>query len=98
MVRTIDQNAKFHAMLRDIANQVQWAGQWWDERDWKHLVLGAAHGQDVVPNPFGHGLVVMNKRRSSHLEVPDMADLITQLQVFGDENGVQWTEPETEPA
>lgn len=26
--RNLDQNAKFHAMLADIARQVQWCGKW----------------------------------------------------------------------
>lgn len=93
----MEQNAKFHAMVGDIARQVQWAGLWWDKDDWKALVLGAKYGQVVAPNPFGHGLLVMNKTRSSKLkksgENPNMADLINELQAFGDEKGVVWSDP-----
>lgn len=94
--RTLEQNKKFHAMLRDIAKQVQWAGLWWDEEDWKRLVLGAAHGQHVVPNPLGEGLVVVNKKRSRELDIPSMMDLITQLEVFGAEKGVVWSQDNVE--
>ena len=95
--RTLEQNKKFHAMLRDISRQVKWAGLWWDEHDWKVLTLGAKYGQVVGPNPFGHGLLIMNKMRSSKLkksgDEANMADLINELQAFGDENGVSWTDP-----
>lgn len=103
-VRTLEQNKKFHAMLEDIARQVKWAGLWWDKDDWKALVLGAKYGQIVAPNPFGHGLLVMNKQRSSKLRksakdeaVPNMTDLINELQAFGDGEGVVWTDPTIVP-
>lgn len=89
-----EQRKKFHAMLRDISKQVQWAGLWWSEEDWKKLVLGAQFGQTVGPNPFGHGLLILNKRSSSSLKKPEYSDLIAELQAFGDENGVKWSEPE----
>lgn len=104
--RTDPQNKRFHAMVRDIAKQVQWAGLWWDEDDWKKLVLGAKYGQVVAPNPFGHGLLVMNKLRSSALpksaskekpDEPNMTDLISEVQAFGDENGVVWSDPSKPP-
>lgn len=96
-VRSSEQNKRLHAMLRDISKQVQWAGLWWDEEDWKKLVLGAKYGQVVGPNPFTHGLLLMNKRRSSKLLLPEMTDLISELQAFGDENNVQWTDPNQPP-
>jgi hypothetical protein len=61
--------------------------------------LGAKYGQIVAPNPFGHGLLVMNKERSSKLlksskdeQKPNMTDLISELQAFGDGEGVQWSD------
>lgn len=91
-IRTSEQNRKFHAAIRDIAEQVQWAGGWMDEESWKRLVLAAAYGQRMVPNPFDPQapFIVVNKRRSGGLVVPEMADLITQLVAFGDERGVQF--------
>ena len=101
--RADPQNKRFHAMVRDIAKQVQWAGLWWDEDDWKKLVLGGLYGQVVAPNPFKHGLLVMNKHRSSKLpksgpeELPNMTAMISELQAFGDENGVVWSDPSKPP-
>ncbi len=93
-LRTLDQNAKFHAMLTDIAKQVVWDGEKHDKEWWKFIILGAAYGQHFVRNPFGEGFVCANKRRSSKLEIPTMADLITQLDAFGAEKNVQWSDPE----
>jgi hypothetical protein len=92
--RSLDQNKKFHAMLRDIARQVVWDGEKHDEAWWKFVILGAAYGQHFVRNPFGDGFVCANKRRSRDLEKPTMADLITQLQVFGIEKNVKWSDEE----
>lgn len=93
-IRSLPQNARFHAMLRDIAQQCEWAGGAMDEEDWKRLFLAAAHGQRVVPNPIDpHAtFIVVNNRRSSGLVKPEMASLITEIEVFGNERGVQWSE------
>jgi hypothetical protein len=93
-LRTLEQNAKFHAMLRDISKQVVWDGDKHDEKWWKFIILGAAYGQVFVRNPFGEGFVCANKRRSSGLEIPNMGDLIDQLYAFGVEKNVRWTEVE----
>ncbi len=93
-IRSIPQNRRFHAMVRDIAAQVKWAGHYMDEEDWKRLFLAAAHGQRVVPNPLDPQatFIVVNQRRSRGLNVPEMADLITQIEVFGHEQGVVWAD------
>lgn len=93
-IRTSPQNRRFHAMVRDIADQVQWAGALMDAEDWKRLFLAAAHGQKTVPNPLDPQatFLVVNSRRSRGLVVPEMADLITQIMAFGNEQGVQWSD------
>lgn len=89
-----EQNRRFHAMVRDIARQVKWAGEFLDEEDWKRLILAGAYGQKVVPNPIRDGFIVMNNRRSSGLPITDTSDLITQLLVFGFDHQVIWTDPQ----
>ena len=91
-IRSSDQNRKLHAAIRDIAEQVKWAGEYMDEDTWKLLLLGAAYGQRMVPNPLDpqSRFVLVNVRRSRGLVVPEMADLITQIVAFGDERGVKW--------
>lgn len=95
--RTLPQNARMHAMIRDISRQVEYAGSLRDEAWWKLCLLGAHGGQDVVPHPFDpHAApVVVNKKRSRDLGKSgdgSMADFITQLMAFGDERGVRWTD------
>ena len=92
-----EQEKKFHAMLRDVSRQLKWAGVEWDEASWKVLILAAKYGQTVGPNPFAHGLLIMNNRRSSKLYKHEYADLITELQAFGDEQGVRWSDPTLPP-
>lgn len=92
--RTRDQNAKFHAMVRDIAKQVKWAGEFIHEDDFKRLLLAAKFGQKVVPNPFGIGFVVMNTRRSRDLTLEQMTEFIGEIEAFGAENGVDWSDDE----
>ena len=95
-IRTGEQNKKFHAMVRDIAKQVQWAGDFMDEEDWKRLLLAGLYGQKVVPNPLDPqgAFVVVNNRRSRSLVVPEMANLIGEIEAFGADRGVKWTDDE----
>lgn len=95
--RSVTQNAKLHAMCRDIAKQMTWAGRQWTEKDWKAILLGGLFGQDFVPNPFGHSVVMVNNRRSSKLDEEKFGELLSEIEVFGIENGVKWTEDEDEP-
>jgi hypothetical protein len=94
--RSLPQNARLHAMLTDISEQVEWCGQRLDMEGWKRLTLGAFYGQLCLPNPFDPqgAPVVVNKRRSSKLSKSgddSMADYLTQLEAFGVERGVKWS-------
>jgi len=91
-IRNLEQNKAFHAMLRDIARQVEWAGALMDVEDWKRIMLAGKFGQRVVPNPMGHGFVVQNNKRSSHLSEEEMTEFLGEIEAFGDENGVKWSE------
>lgn len=92
-IRSTDHNARFHAMVRDIARQLDWAGEKLGEEDWKRLLLAAKFGQKVVPNPLtGIGFVVMNERRSRSLTNAEMEELLGELEAFGAERGVDWSE------
>lgn len=93
-IRTNEQNAKLHAMCRDIARQLEWAGRKWTEEDWKRILLGAKFGQSFVPSPFGHSVVMVNDRRSSHLNIEQFAEFLGEIEAFGAENGVDWSDDE----
>lgn len=90
--RSREHNARFHAMVRDLAHQVPWAGENLGEEDWKRLVLAAKFGQKVVPNPItGIGFVVMNERRSRSLTNAEMEELIGEIEAFGALHEVTWS-------
>lgn len=90
--RTPDHNARFHAMVRDIAKQVKWAGETLSETDWKRLLLAAKFGQKVVPNPLTEiGFVVMNERRSRSLTNAEMEEMLGEIDAFGALHDVKWT-------
>lgn len=96
-LNTWEQKKRCHAMIRDIARAIpEYCGIRMDEEDWKRLLIGAAHGQHVVPNPFNPaaGFMVVNKRRVRDMEKPDMSQLIEQMFAFGNERGVEWADPE----
>lgn len=91
-IRTLEQNKRLHAMVADLSRQVPWAGGLMDEESWKRLLLGAVYDQRMVPNPIypTKPFVVINKRTSSGLVVPEMSAFLSEIQVFGDERGVRW--------
>lgn len=96
--RSLDQNAKLHAMLGDIARQKQWAGRSLEIDDWKRLLVDAwarqegGHAARVVPSLDGEGVVTLGAQ-TRNLGVRDMASLIESIYAWGAEQGVQWSEP-----
>lgn len=92
--RSGEQNAKFHAMVRDISKQLTWAGNKWSEEDWKRILLAAKFEQHVVPNPLGYSVIVVNKKRSRDLTLEQMTEFIGEVEAFGTTEGVKWSDDE----
>lgn len=100
--RSLEQNAKFHAMCGDVAKQCRHFGRTLADQQWKVLFisgLGVVTGQgsDVVPGLEGE---MCNIRESSaSMGIRRMSELITYVLAFGanyrDELGrpkpVRWT-------
>lgn len=89
--RSDDQNSKMWAMLGDIS-KAQPEGRRFTAEQWKALFMQACgwevqflEGLDGHPFPVGF--------RSSQMNKAQMADLITFIQAYGDQHGVQWSEP-----
>jgi hypothetical protein len=94
--RTLAENAKLHAMLSEVAEQVEWAGKKRDVEVWKRLVVSAwcrARGEpvEILPALDGHGIDIVPVR-TSRLSKKDCAELIEWLYCFGAENNVTFTE------
>lgn len=94
--RSLDQNAKLHATLGDIAKQVPWAGNMRDIETWKRLMTAAwlrARGDQVefLPALDGHGVDVVF-RRTSDLTVSEVAELIEYINAWVADNQVATNE------
>jgi len=88
--RSLEQNARLWATLRDISEQVVWHGRKMDSESWKNVFTAALKGQETVPG-IGGGLVVLG-RSTRNMRVSEMSDLIELMNAFGAEHGVRWSE------
>lgn len=88
--RSLDQNARMWAMLKDISNQVQWHGLWLTTEDWKHVFSASLKQQRAVPGLDG-GFVVLGQS-TSKMTVREMGDLMELMAAFAVERGVRFSE------
>lgn len=88
--RTDPQNRRLHASIRDVAEQVKWAGDYLSTEDWKRLFCASLYGQKVIPGLLS-GFVVLTKK-TSDMSIEDVAELQDFIYAWGSEKGVNWTE------
>lgn len=94
--RSLDQNAKFHAICTDIArSHLTWAGKKRDADEWKVLLVSghtvATKGEvEFVPGLEGEFVNV--RESTSRMSVGRAASLITYAIAFCDQKGVHLTE------
>lgn len=96
--RSIEQNAKLHALLSDISRQKQWAGQYLDVEAWKRLLVAAweraeKRGAEIYPSIDGAGFDVVY-RRTSRMNKSEMIDLIEFATAWAVQNGIKIEEKE----
>lgn len=99
--RSIEQNARFHAMCTDVARQMPWRDVFdrpfkMSMENWKRFFLAMwaraeGRGTLVVPNEDGTGFYDLSVK-SSKLKVGEMADLMTLMEAFGAERGITFHE------
>lgn len=88
--RTLDQNAKMWAMLSDVS-RAKPEGRTLTPDVWKALFLHALdHAQRFEMALDGKGMVPVGFR-SSRLSKDQMADLITFIEAYGAEHGVEFS-------
>ncbi len=92
--RSSEQNALLHALLSEIAAQVDWAGSKRDVEVWKRLLTAAwlrARGESVelLPALDGHGIDVVF-RHTSKLTRAECAELITYIESWAAGQGVRF--------
>jgi len=93
--RTLDQNAKFHAMIGDIAQQMGQAGSSWTVEDWKRLLIDQFAADtdrrigSVVPSLDGQRVVQLGLQ-SKKFSVEEASEFIEWLEAWAAYNGIEW--------
>lgn len=88
--RSLEQNSRLWATLRDISEQIVWYGRKMDSESWKHVFTAALKKQVTVPGIEG-GFVVLGQS-TSKMRVGEMRDLIELINAFGAEHGVTFSD------
>ena len=93
--RTVDQNAKIHAMLADISEQVELRGCKHNAHVWKRLTTAEwlkESGERPMIIQDISGEIVVLWEKTSKLNTKQMAEYVEWLYAFGAEQGVKWKE------
>jgi len=91
--RTNDQNAKWHAMISDIA-RAKPDGRVYDVPTWKALLMSDAGFKPIFqPSLDGQGVVPIGFK-SSRLRKSEFSDLIEATFAFGARHNVVWSSDE----
>jgi hypothetical protein len=99
--RSVEQNARFHAMLADIAAQATWDGLQLAQDDWKELLVhgwvkeSTGGGQRMVVNWQRDGIIALGQR-TRNLSVSQMSELIEFVAFAGASLGVTFKEDKGE--
>lgn len=94
--RSLDQNAKFHAICTDISrSHMTWAGKRRSAEEWKTLLVSghtkATEGEvEFVPGLEGEFVNI--RESTARMSVKRAASLITYTLAFCDSNGIHLTE------
>ena len=91
--RSVEQNALLHALLGDIAAQVEWAGAKRDVECWKRLLTAAwcrARGESIelLPALDGHGVDIVF-RRTSKMTVAEVSELCEFIMAWAAEKDIR---------
>jgi hypothetical protein len=93
--RNLEQNAKFHALLGDIARQAEWCGKKLKPEQWKVLLISGhavATKQQAEIVPGIEGEFVNIRESSAEMSVSRMASLIEYVTAWAAGQGVRFTD------
>lgn len=79
--RTLEQNAKLHAMIDDVVAQVEWYGKKRDKEAWKQLFLTELESYELVPGLSGTFVPI--RRSTADLTIAEMSDIMMLIEAFG---------------
>ena len=95
--RSCQQNAKYHAMIDEIAQQAQHLGSKWDSDSWKRLLVDQFlkdNGQKtgvVIPNLAGDGIVQLGMQTRDFTK-EQASEFVEWLFAWGAEHGITYTQ------
>lgn len=95
--RSTEQNAKMHAMLSEVSDQVVWYGRKLSVEDWKNIFSASLRKAQVVPG-IDPGTVVPLGIHTSTMTIDEMSNMIELIYAFGadPEHPVTFREPQEE--
>lgn len=107
MSKTRAQEARYHAMMSDISKQIEFDGKRFSAKVWKvKLKDQFEHELIAMGTPLSKpGSVTMSLDGARVVQIPpeskefrknEASDFIEYLFSFGAENGIEWTDPETQ--
>ena len=90
--RSSPENRLLHALIGEIAKQIEWAGKKQDAETWKRLLVAAWSREqglsvEILPALDGHGVDIVPVR-TSKLSRGECADLITYVQAWAASHGI----------
>lgn len=93
--RSLEQNAKLHAMFGELAAQAKYMGRTLTAHQWKTLMISGHSiaigiGVDMMPGIEGEFINV--RESSAQMSVARMTSLIEYVHAWGAENGVVFSE------
>lgn len=91
------QNRRMWAALGDISRQLRWPVDGELQRlapeDWKHILSAGLKRHQRVAKGIDGGFVILGQR-TSRMKVAEFAELLTLIDAFGTQHGVQWSDPQ----
>jgi hypothetical protein len=89
--RSLDQSARFHAMIDDLVAQKP-QGREYDKEEWKAAILKSL-GREIKILQDLDGDFFPVAPRSSKLTVREMSDAMEIMSAYGAQHGIVWSEP-----
>lgn len=88
-----EQRRKFHAMVDEVSEQVEYYGSKRTPAVWKSLFCATYEKAEILPSLDGHGFVQV-RRSTTTYGVKEYADLIEIVYAYGASKGVVFNERE----
>ena len=97
---TPKQRRRLNAMCGDLSAQVTWFLNDGSETklhkdDWRHIFAGKELGERYVRDPEDRNRLVTLAASSKQLGDREASSVIQRIFAFGDEMGVNWTDPKS---